>query len=58
MIPHPNAIFADAERRRKELLSTAAHERQVAPTAGAVLPWKDLAVGLITLVALALGFGV
>ena len=58
MIPHPTTIHAVTELRRQDLLTAVEHERQAATIAGTVLPWRQLAVCAITLVALALGFGV
>jgi hypothetical protein len=58
MIPHPTTIQVVTELRRQEFLATAGRERQAATAAGAVLPWRQLAVCALTLVALALGFGV
>jgi hypothetical protein len=58
MIPHPTAIHGVSTLRRQELLTSAEQERQAATMAGAVLPWQQMAVSAITLVALALGLGV
>ena len=58
MIPHPTTIQVVTELRRQEFLTTARRERQAATAAGTVLPWRQVAVCAITLVALALGFGV
>ena len=57
MIPHPNTIHVVTELRRQDLLTTAEHERQVAIIAGSVLPWRQLAVCALTLLAFALGVG-
>ena len=59
MIPHPTTMMhVVTELRRRDFLTTAEHERQAAKMAGAVLPWRQMAVCGITLLALALGFGV
>jgi hypothetical protein len=59
MIPHPTTMMhVVTELRRQDFLTAAEHERQVAPIAGAVLPWRQMAVCAITLLALALGLGV
>jgi hypothetical protein len=58
MIPHPTTIHVVTELRRQEVLTGAEHERQAAKIAGAILPWRQMAVCAITLLALALGFGV
>ena len=59
MIPHPTTMMhVVTELRRQDFLTTAEHERQAAKMAGAVLPWRQMAVCAITLLALALGLGV
>jgi hypothetical protein len=58
MIPHPTTIQVVNELRRNEFLTAAGRERRAATAAGEVLPWRQVAVCAITLVALALGFGV
>ena len=58
MIPHPTTIQVVTELRRQDFLTIAEHERQAATMEGTVLPWRHLAVCAVTLVALALGFGV
>lgn len=58
MIPHPTTVHVVTEQLRKELLTNVKHERQAATTERAILPWQQLAVGAITLVALALAFRV
>ena len=58
MIPHPTTIQVVTDLRRQDLLTAAEHQRQAATIGGTVLPWRQLAVCAITLVALALGLGV
>ncbi len=58
MIPHPTTIHIVSELRRQEFLTAAQHERQAATGAGADLPWRQMAVCVMTLLALALGLGV
>lgn len=59
MIPHPTTMMhVVTELRRQDFLTTAEHERQAAPIAGADLPWRHLAICAITLLGLALGLGV
>ena len=58
MIPHPTTIQVVSELRRQEFLAAAGRERQAATAAGTVLPWRHLAVCALTLVALAVGFGI
>ena len=57
MIPHPTTIQAVNELRRQDFLPIAEHERQAATMAGTVLPWRQMAVCAITMLALALGLG-
>jgi hypothetical protein len=59
MIPHPTTMMhVVTELRRQDFLTAAEHERQVAPIAGTVLPWRQMAVCAISFLALALGLGV
>ena len=58
MIPHPTTIPHNVtELRRQDFLTAAEHERQAATIAGTVLPWRQMAVCAITMLALALGLG-
>jgi hypothetical protein len=59
MIPHPTTMMhVVTELRRQDFLTAAEHERQAATIAGTVLPWRQMAVCAMTLLAVALGLGV
>jgi hypothetical protein len=59
MIPHPTTMMhVVTELRRQDFLTTAEHERQAAKMPGSVLPWRQMAVCAMTILAVALGLGV
>ena len=58
MIPHPTTVHVVTELGRLELLTAVRRERLAATPVRAVLPWRQMAVCAITLLALALGLGV
>ncbi|MDF3042412.1 MAG: hypothetical protein K0Q71_5118 [Thermomicrobiales bacterium] len=55
MFSHPNTIITSAGLHRDDLLAIAARERQAATVAAPALPWRAIAVRVVTVVALCLG---